>query len=128
VEPAPDVSLAEGQPPPAVATANARLIPSDLLSHGRERTALGNEPIDNAGTRLKLLYPTVVFILALVVMSYYVGFRYFVGSSAQITDGHPNDDDIDDQYNNPEFYRKLRQGGAFDKPWVPIEATQTREG
>jgi hypothetical protein len=29
---------------------------------------------------------------------------------------HPEDDGIDDQYNNPEFYRKLRQGTALEKP------------
>ena len=35
---------------------------------------------------VKSLYLIVVFILALVVMSYYVGFRYFVGGSAQMTE------------------------------------------
>ena len=48
-------------------------------------------------------------------MSYYVGFRYFVGGSGQMTDGHLDDDRIDDQYNTPEFYRKLRQGGVLGK-------------
>jgi len=65
---------------------------------------------------VKSLYLIVVFILALVVMSYYVGFRYFVGGSAQMTDGHRDDDGIDNPYNDPEFYRKLRQGGALQKP------------
>jgi hypothetical protein len=78
--------------------------------------ALTDDPIDDAGMWVKPLYLIVVFLLALVVMSYYVGFRYFVGGSAQMSDGHPDDDGIDDQYNNPEFYRQLRQGGALEKP------------
>jgi hypothetical protein len=114
-EPAPDVPLGEHQAPPAGATPNARAIPPDLLSHGRERAAPTNEPVDNAGVWVKPLYPIVVFLLALVVMSYYGGFRYFVRASAQTSDGHPDDDGIDDPYNNPEFYRKLHQGGALEK-------------
>ena len=85
-EPSPDVSLAEHQGPPVVATPNARPIPPDLLSRGRERTALTDEPIDDAGMWVKPLYLIVVFLLALVVMSYYVGFRYFVGGSAQMSE------------------------------------------
>jgi hypothetical protein len=112
---APDVSLAEHQAPPAVAMLNARPIRPDLLFHGRERIALTDEPIDTAWMWVKPLYLIVAFLLTLVVMLYYVGFRYFVEGSAQMSDGHPDDDGIDDQYNNPEFYRKLRQGGALEK-------------
>jgi len=115
-EPAPDVSLPGHRAPPAVATLNVRPIPPDLLSHARERTAQTNEPIDNAGMWGRPFYLIVVFLLVLVVMSYYVGFRYFVGGSAQMTDGHRDDDGVYNQYNDPEFYRKLRQGGALQKP------------
>ena len=115
-EPAPDVSLPAHRALPAVATPNAHPIPPDSLSHGREKTALTNGPIDNTGMWGKPFYLIVVFLLVLVVMSYYVGFRYFVGGSAQMTDGHRDDDGIDNPYNDPEFYRKLRQGGALQKP------------
>ena len=115
-ETVPDVSLAEHQAPPAVAMLNARPLPADLLSHGRDRTALTDEPTDNAGTRLKPLYLIVAFLVVLVVMSYYVVFRYFPGVSAR----HERRSSrrrrlIDDEYNNPEFYRKLRQGAALEK-------------
>ena len=115
-ETVPDVSLAEHQAPPAVAMLNARPLPADLLSHGRDRTALTDEPTDNAGTRLKPLYLIVAFLVVLVVMSYYVVFRYFVGVSADMSGNHFDDDGvIDDEYNDPEFYRKLRQGVALEK-------------
>jgi hypothetical protein len=117
-EPAPDVFLAEHQAPPAVATVDARPIPpdapADLLSDGRESTAVTDDPIDNVGTRVKPIYLVVVFLLALVFMSYYVIFRYFLGGSAQMSDDHP-DDGIDDRHNNPEFYRKLHQGAVLEK-------------
>ena len=54
----------------------------------------------------------------MIVISYYVLFKYFLkGDGAQMGDGHPFDDDhgVDDQYNNPEFYRRLRQGAALEK-------------
>ena len=112
-EPAPDVSLAEHQAP----TAFARPTPPDLLSHGRERTALTDEPADNTGTWVKQLYLIVTFLVVLVVMSYYAVFRYFVGGGAHMSDGHPVDDDhgLDDGYSNPEFYRKLREGTPLVK-------------
>ena len=65
--------------------------------------------------RVKPLYLIVAFLLALVVVSYYVIFRHFVGGSTQMSDDHPDDDGIDDHYNSPEFYRKLRQGAALEK-------------
>jgi hypothetical protein len=118
-EPATDISLAEHQAPPAVATVDARPIPpgapADLLSDGREGTAVTDDTINNVGTRVKPLYLVVVFLLALVVMSYYVVFRYFLGGSAQMSDDHP-DDGIDDSHNNPDSYRKLHQGAVLDKP------------
>ena len=115
-ETVPDVSLAEHQAPPAVAMLNARPLPADLLSHGRDRTALTDEPTDNAGTWVKPLYLIVAFLVVLVVMSYYVVFRYFVGGSADMSCNHFDDDGvIDDEYNDPEFYRKLRQGAALEK-------------
>jgi hypothetical protein len=58
------------------------------------------EPVNRVGrvTRLPMLY--------------YIVFRYFPGGRARISTGHPADDHVDDDlYNNPEFYRKLRQGG-----------------
>ena len=61
-------------------------------------------------------------MVALVVMSYYVVFRYFLGGSAQISDDHPEEDGIDDQYNSPEFYCKLRQGAAFENPERRLES------
>jgi hypothetical protein len=45
-----------------------------------------------------------------------------------MTDGHPDGDGIEDQYNNPEFYRKLRQGGALEKSWASIGAARAPEG
>ena len=119
-EPATDISLVEHHAPPAVATVNARPIspeaPPDLSSDGRERTAPTDEPIDNAWTRVKPFYLIVVFLLALVIMSYYVIFRYFLWGSAQMSDAHPDDDGVDDRYNNLGFYRKLRQGAVLEKP------------
>ena len=114
-ETVPGVSLTEHEAPPAVAMLNARPLPAVLLSHGRDRTALTDEPTDNAGTWIKPLYFILAFVVVLVVMSYYVVFRYFLGGSAQMSDDHPDDDGIDEQYNNPEFYWKLRQGAALEK-------------
>jgi hypothetical protein len=118
-EPAPDVFVAQPHAPLAAATVNAHPIPPDALadsvSDGRERTALTDEPVDNARMRVRPLYLILAFVVALVVMSYYVVFRYFLGGSAQISADHPEEDSIDDQYNSPEFYRKLRQGAAFEK-------------
>ena len=114
-EPAPDVSVAEPQAPLAVATINAGPIPpdapADLVSVGRERTALPVEPIDNAAMPLRPFLLILTFALALVGLLYYVVLKYLPGGSARISTDHPEDDCVDDdQYNNPEFYRKLRQG------------------
>jgi hypothetical protein len=61
-----------------------------------------------------LRYLILAFAVALVGMLYYVVFKYLPGGSARmISVDHPADDYVDDdRYNNPEFYRKLRQGGA----------------
>jgi hypothetical protein len=85
-ERAPDVSLAVHQEPPAVATLNARPLPSNalanLLSRGRDRTALSDQAIDNTGMPVKPLSIIAAVLLALVIMSYYAAFRYFLGASS----------------------------------------------
>jgi hypothetical protein len=127
-DPAPDVSLVEHQDPAAVATLNARLIPPDLLPHSRERTTPTDEPVDNAGMWVKPLYLIVAFLLGLVVMSYHFVFKYFIGGSVEMSEDHLDDHVSHDEYNNPEFYRKLRQGAALEKPGTPIGAAQVPEG
>jgi hypothetical protein len=112
---APDVSLAEHQAPPAVAILNARLLPPNLLSHDRNRATMNDKPADNGGTWVKPLYLIISFLLALVVLSYYAVFRYFLSGSAHGSDEHPGNSSIDDRYANPEFYRKLRRGVALKK-------------
>jgi hypothetical protein len=115
-ESAPDISVAEPHAPIAVATVNARPLtpygPADLMPDGRERTSPSDEFIGVVGIRVLPLYPILAFVVALVGMLYFVLFRYLPGGGARISTGHPADDYVDDDlYNNPEFYRKLRQGG-----------------
>ena len=112
---APRVSVAEPNAPLALATVNARPIPTDaradLVSDHSKATAREGEPIDNAGMPMKPFLLILVFVLALVGLLYYVVLKYLPGGSARIGADHPEDDRIDDdQYSNPEFYRKLRQG------------------
>jgi hypothetical protein len=99
-EPAPDVSLAVNQSPPAVATVNDRRMPlppdapAYLASHGRVWRALIDELIHSVGS---------------VCMLYSIVFRYLPGGRTRISIDHPEEDYVhDDSYNNPEFYRKLR--------------------
>jgi hypothetical protein len=118
-EPVPDVSVAQPHAPLAAATVNARPIPpdapADLVSDGRQRTALSDESIDSAGMRVRPFHLILAFVVALVVMFYYLIFRYFLGRSAQMSADYPEDDGIDDEYNNPESYRKLRQSAVHQK-------------
>jgi len=120
VEPAPNVSVAETHAPLAVASVNARPIPldapADLASDGRERSALSDEPIHNAGM-MRPFYLILAFGAALVGMLHYLIFRYFPGGSRRISIDHAERDYIvdDDPYNNPEFYRKLRQGVVLEQ-------------
>ena len=65
--PTPEDFVAQHQAPPAAGTLNARPIPSDLLSTGREMGASTDERIDNAGKWVPPLYFMVAFLLALVV-------------------------------------------------------------
>jgi hypothetical protein len=116
-EPAPDVSGAQPNAPLSVTTLNARPIPSHLVSDNRERTAVRDESPDNAGTQIRPFYPTLAFVVALVGILYYLVFRYLPGGGARISIDDTEIDWVsDDQYGNPEFYRKLREGPALDKP------------
>jgi hypothetical protein len=122
-EPAPDVSVAQPHARLAAATVNASPIPlpprapADLVSDRRETISLIDEPIGDAGTRVRPFHLILAFVVALVGMLYYVVFRYLPVGSAQIGIDHPEDDYADDDpYNNPEFYRQLRQGAVPEKP------------
>jgi hypothetical protein len=87
------------------------------MSDGRQQTSPSYELIGNAGAHARTLYLFLALVVVMIVMSYYVLFKYFLkGDGAQMSDGHPFDDDhgVDDQFNNPEFYRRLRQG-ALEK-------------
>jgi hypothetical protein len=114
-EPASDVSVAEVHAPITVATVNAHPLyaPADLMPDGRERTSTSDESIGVVGMRVPPLYLILVFVVALVGMLYFLLFRYLPGGGARIRTGQPADDYVDDDlYNNPEFYRKLREAGA----------------
>jgi hypothetical protein len=115
-ETAPGVYVAQPHAPPAATTVNPRpILPH--LSDGRERTALSDESTDNTGTQISPFYLILAFVVALVGMLYYLVFRYLPGGSARAEiDDAENDWVGDDQYNDPEFYRKLRQGAALEKP------------
>jgi hypothetical protein len=76
------------------------------LSDDRERTGPTNT-IYKALMSVKPLYLIVAFVMATVVMSYYVVFRVFRCDGAQMSDAWPDDGGIDSGYNDPEFYRKL---------------------
>jgi hypothetical protein len=122
-EPAPDVFPAERQASPAVATVNARRIllppdpPLDLVSHGRERISLSDELIEYARMYVRPFHLILAFVVVSVCMLYYIVFRYLPGGRTRTTIDHPEDDYADDDwYNNPEFYRKLRQGAVLEKP------------
>ena len=122
-EAAPDVFPAEHQASPAVATVNARRIPlppdplTDLVSHVRERTALSDELIEYAGMYVRPFHLILAFVVVSVCMLYYIVFRYLPGGRTRTAIDHPEDDYVDDDwYNNPEFYRKLRQGAVLEKP------------
>jgi hypothetical protein len=71
VEPEPDVLHAEHRGPPAAATLDPRPSQPVLLSDDRERTAL-TDTIYKALMSVKSLYLIVAFVMATVVMSYYV--------------------------------------------------------
>ncbi len=121
-EPAPDVSPAEHQTSPAVATVNARRMPlppdppADLVSHGRERTVLSDELIEYARMYVRPFHLILAFVVVSVCMLYYIVFRYLPGGRARISIDHPEEYYADDdRYNNPEFYRKLRQGAVLEK-------------
>jgi hypothetical protein len=116
-EPASGVSVAKSHAPITVAMINARPLtpnaPADLTPDGRERTSLSDKFIGIVGIHVPPLYLILAFVVALVGIFYYVVFKYLPGSGARISIDHPADDYVDDDlYNNPEFYRKLRQGGA----------------
>jgi len=117
-EPAPDVSVAEPIAPLAVATVNAPPIPPDAPV---DRTARRADLIDNARMLVRPFPLIFAFVLALVGLLYYVLLKCLVPGGSARTD-HPEDDCIDDQCNNPEFYRKLHQGAALEKPRTPIGA------
>jgi Homeodomain-like domain len=107
-EAVPDVSLAERQAPPEVATPDARPIPPG--------SALTDELVDNARMWVKPRYLIGAFVLALIGMSYYVIFRIFSWGSLYMSHGHPDDDGIEELDNKLEFYRKLHQGAALENP------------
>jgi hypothetical protein len=67
--------------------------------------------------RVRPLHLILASVVITVVMSYYIIFRYFLGGGSTQSDGHPvdGDDGLDDRYNNPEFYRKLREGAVPEK-------------
>jgi hypothetical protein len=106
VEPEPDVLHAEHRGAPAAATLDPRPSQPVLLSDDRERTGPTNT-IYKALMSVKPLYLIVAFVMATVVMSYYVVFRVFRCDGAQMSDAWPDDGGIDSGYNDPEFYRKL---------------------
>ena len=115
-ETAPGVSVTQPHAPLAATTVNARPI-SPHLSDGRERTALSDESTDNTGTQIRPFYLILAFVVALVGILYYLVFRYLPGGSARAGIDDPENDWVgDDPYNDPEFYRKLRQGAALEKP------------
>ena len=94
---------------------NARPLPAVLLSHGRDRTALTDEP---TGQRWDVDKTALSYSRVRGGAGRYVVLRclqILLGGSAQMSDDHPDDDGIDDQYNNPEFDWKLRQGAALEK-------------
>jgi hypothetical protein len=122
------VSVAESHAPITVAVVKARPLtpnapaaltpnaPADLMPDGRERTPLSDEFIGIIGIHVSPLYLILAFVVALLGMLYYVVFKYLPGGGARINIDHPADDYVDDDlYNNPEFYRKLRQG-VLEKP------------
>jgi hypothetical protein len=114
-EAASDVSVAEFHAPITVATVNAHPLyaSADSMPDGRESTSTSDESIGVVGIRIPPLYLILAFVVALVGMLYYVVFKYLPGGGARISIDHPADDYVDDDlYNNPEFYRKLRQGGT----------------
>jgi hypothetical protein len=115
VEPVPHVLLAESQAPHEVATPDDRPIPPALLSHDRERSALTDELVDNARVWVKPRYAISVFVLALVVMSYYIVFRIFSWGGLDMIRGHADDDGIEELDDKLEFYRKLHRGTALEK-------------
>jgi hypothetical protein len=115
--PAPDVSVAQPHAPLAATTVNARLIPSHLVSRGREGTTPSDESSDDTGTKIRPFYLILAFVIALVGMLHYLVFRYLPGGSARAGVDEPETDWVgDDQYNDPEFYRKLRQGAVLERP------------
>jgi hypothetical protein len=114
-EPAPDVSLAVNQSPPAVATVNDRRMPlptdapAYLASHGRVWRALIDELIHSVGMYVRPFHFILAFVVVSVCMLYSIVFRYLPGGRTRISIDHPEEDYVhDDSYNNPEFYRKLR--------------------
>jgi hypothetical protein len=119
-EPAPDVSGAQPDALLPSSTVNARLIPPELGSDGSERTVPSDKSTDNAGTQIRPFYLILAFVVAMVGMLYYLIFlilRYLPGGSARISIDDTEVDWVgDDQYSNPEFYRKLREGPALDNP------------
>jgi hypothetical protein len=76
----PGVPLAEHEGPPPAATLIPPGAPADLLSHDRNRTTITDEPINNAGMQINLLYIVVASMVVLVSLSYYAVFRYFLGA------------------------------------------------
>lgn len=122
-EPAPNVSLAELQTLPAVAMVNDRRMPlppnapANLAPDGRVRRALSDELIDSVGRHVRPFHFILAFVVVSVCMIYYIVFRYLPGGRTRISIDHPEEDYVDDDwYNNPEFYRKLRQGAVLEKP------------
>jgi hypothetical protein len=119
-EPAPKVSKADTHAPLAAAAVNARPIqpdaPDNSVSDGRESTPLSDEPTDDAGM-IRPFYLILAFGMALVGILHYLVFRFFPGGSRRISIDYSDGDCTidDDPYNNPEFYRKLRQGVVLEQ-------------
>jgi len=122
-EPAPIVSLAELQAPPAAAMVNDRRMalppdaPANLAPDGRVRRTLSDELIYSVGRHVRPFHFILAFVVVSVCMIYYIVFRYLPGGRTRTSIDHPEEDYVDDDwYNNPEFYRKLRQGAVPEKP------------
>jgi hypothetical protein len=105
-EPKPPAALT----PTAVATVRTRPLLPDPMPPDRELTSLRDE---GAGITVNPFYLVLALVGGLVGMLYYIIFRHFPGSGTRIGVDHPAVDyAADDPYNNPEFYRKLRQNAV----------------
>jgi hypothetical protein len=113
-EPAADVLLTEGDGLPAVAAPVARFGWFVLLSRDYETTDRNDRPVYRALTWVRPPYLVIVFVMMMVIMSYYLIFKTFQWGHTPINDTWPDDIGVGGQYNDPEFYRKLRQATRSD--------------